>query len=142
MEPELPSPRLTPEQSPREHERAGEQYGVARSPEQGLERLEQSIEQRADAARAEIQQANPVLPAVIVPVPVADPAQDQTTVQDDDLPAVAGDDDLIEKEWVDKAKQIISATKDDPHKREQEVSRLQADYLRKRYGKELGSSDA
>lgn len=142
MEPELPSPRLTPEQSPPEHEQVGEQYGVARSPEQGLERLEQSMEQRADAARAEIQQANPVLPAVIVPVPVVDPAQDQTTVQDDDLPAVAGDDDLIEKEWVDKAKQIISATKDDPHKREQEVSRLQADYLRKRYGKELGSSDA
>jgi hypothetical protein len=31
-------------------------------------------------------------------------------------------------------------TKDDPYRREQEVSKLQADYLRKRYGKELGSS--
>jgi hypothetical protein len=47
---------------------------------------------------------------------------------------------LIEKEWVDKAKQIIVQTKDDPYRREQEVGKLQADYLLKRYGKELGAS--
>ena len=60
---------------------------------------------------------------------------------DDDLPVIANDDDLIEKEWVDKAKKIIAETKDDPYKREQEVNRLQADYLRKRYGKELGVTE-
>jgi hypothetical protein len=57
----------------------------------------------------------------------------------DDMPLVANDDDLIEKEWVDKAKKIIVQTKDDPYRREQEVGKLQADYLRKRYGKELGA---
>ena len=56
-------------------------------------------------------------------------------------PSVADDVDLIEKEWVDKAKKIITETRDDPYRREQEVSRLQADYLRKRYGKELGVSN-
>lgn len=142
MEPELPSPRFTPEQSPREHEQTGEQYGAVGLPEQRLERSEQSVERRVEAARAELQ-STPALPSVVVPVPIADPVQDDAAVaQDDSLPTVAGDDDLIEKEWVDKAKQIISATKDDPYKREQEVGRLQADYLRKRYGKELGASDA
>jgi hypothetical protein len=59
---------------------------------------------------------------------------------EDDTPVAASDDDLIEKEWVDKAKKIIMQTKDDPYRREREVNKLQADYLRKRYGKELGSS--
>ena len=52
--------------------------------------------------------------------------------------AVANDDELIEKEWVNKAKKVIAETKDDPYRREQEVNRLQADYLSKRYGRELG----
>jgi len=55
----------------------------------------------------------------------------------DNNPAVAADEEVIEKEWVDKAKKIITETKDDPHKQEQEVSKLQADYLKKRYGKDI-----
>ncbi len=58
-----------------------------------------------------------------------------------DAPLVANDDDLIEKEWVDKAKKIITETRDDPHRREREVGKLQVDYLKKRYGKDLGASD-
>lgn len=80
---------------------------------------------------------------VQLPSPVTnDPAvAGQTTGVSDDNPAVAGDEDLIEKEWVDKAKKIIAETKDDPYKREKEVGKLQADYLQKRYGKTLGSSE-
>jgi Txe/YoeB family toxin of Txe-Axe toxin-antitoxin module len=52
-------------------------------------------------------------------------------------PLTANDDDLIEKEWVQKAKQIVASTKNDPYRQEQEVSKLQADYLQKRYGKEI-----
>ncbi len=78
------------------------------------------------------------LPPMPVPVPVPTaPIADDSTAN----PTIAADDDLIEKEWVDKAKRIIAETKDDPYKREQEVNKLQADYLRKRYGKELGVSD-
>jgi hypothetical protein len=50
---------------------------------------------------------------------------------------VAADEDLIEKEWIEKAKRVISETKHDPHAQEQAISRLQADYLQKRYGKVL-----
>ncbi|MCB9819870.1 hypothetical protein H6796_01000 [Candidatus Nomurabacteria bacterium] len=67
---------------------------------------------------------------------------DATSVTDDNLgPAVANDDDLIEKEWVDQAKKIIAQTRDDPHAQEAQVGRLQEDYLQKRYGKTLGSSE-
>jgi hypothetical protein len=48
---------------------------------------------------------------------------------------VAADEDLIEKEWVEKAKKVIADTKHDPHLQGEAVSRLQADYLKKRYGK-------
>lgn len=52
-------------------------------------------------------------------------------------PIIADDVDVIEKEWVDKAKRIVSATKADPHQQETEVSKLQADYLLKRYNKNV-----
>lgn len=80
-----------------------------------------------------VAQATPVLPTVASTTPVG-------VTADDNLPLVANDDDLIEKEWVEKAKKIINETKDDPYRREREVARLQADYLRKRYGKELGEA--
>lgn len=55
-------------------------------------------------------------------------------------PLVAGDDDLIEKEWVDRAKKIVQDTLDDPHERDRSIGLLQIDYIKKRYGKDLGAS--
>lgn len=52
-------------------------------------------------------------------------------------PAVADDQDLIEKEWVIKAKQIVAATKEDPHAQSRELSKFKADYLKKRYNKDI-----
>lgn len=78
------------------------------------------------------------LPTPVQASPVSDDGQSSST-QADDNPTVAADEDLIEKEWVDKAKKIITETKDDPYARERQVGKLQADYLKKRYGKELGN---
>lgn len=77
----------------------------------------------------------PQLPSLPPPITGGLP-QVQVPVSDKN-PPVANDDDVIEKEWVDKAKQIVLQTKDDPFTQEKEVSKLQADYLKKRYGKEL-----
>lgn len=52
-------------------------------------------------------------------------------------PAMAADEDVIEKEWVQRLKQIIATTKHDPFLQEHEISKLQADYLMKRYGKQV-----
>ena len=62
---------------------------------------------------------------------------DDTTKKTSDNPQEAADADLIEKEWVEKAKQVVAETRNDPHAQESAVSQLQADYLQKRYGKTI-----
>ena len=73
-----------------------------------------------------------------VPNPTQDNDVTATTTQ---TPVVAADDDVIEKEWVNKAKKVITQTKGDPYTKEREVSKLQADYMQKRYGKQVKMPD-
>lgn len=56
-------------------------------------------------------------------------------------PLIAKDDDLIEKEWVEKAKKIVAQTKDNPHQREEAATGLKVDYLKKRFGRKLGEAE-
>ena len=79
----------------------------------------------------------PALPAMpsLPPLPQAS-AQDAASTGHT-TPLIASDEDVIEKEWVDKAKKIVAQTKSDPYSQEKEVSKLQADYIKKRYGKEI-----
>lgn len=73
------------------------------------------------------------------PIPSMPPAQNpgpQTTTPSDN-PAAAEDSDLIEKEWVLKAKTIVEKTRHDPYLENREISKLKADYMQKRYGKQL-----
>jgi hypothetical protein len=140
MEPKLPSPNFGREQAPTGYSQSQEYAPAQPTPEVSVERGHEQFEQRSESAPAPVV-AQPVLPppVVAIPQPVAQTVQQQVPAVDD-LPVVANDDDLIEKEWVDKAKKIIMETKDDPYRREQEVGRLQADYLYKRYGRKLGAS--
>lgn len=55
-------------------------------------------------------------------------------------PAVAADQDVIEKEWVDKAEEVIGKTAGDPHAEEEAVEDLQIDYMKKRYNKDIKKS--
>jgi hypothetical protein len=135
MQPEnLPVPS-GPELPPTTPANNSERLPVLPTPEggieNGLERVEQTAEASAAAADA-VYQGAPVAPPPVVPV-VTQPA--------DDNPLVAADEDVIEKEWVDKAKKIILETKDDPYGRTARVNELQRDYLKKRYNKELGASE-
>lgn len=50
-------------------------------------------------------------------------------------PAVADDGDLIEKEWVMAAKQVVDRTRTDPHAQTKQMHALRADYMKKRYNK-------
>lgn len=80
-----------------------------------------------------------VVPQAVLPQVPAAPTLPGASAQNvtDDTPLVAADEDLIETEWVNKAKKIVNETKSDPYLQEREVSRLQANYLQKRYGKEV-----
>lgn len=99
---------------------------------------ELAAQNRPELGDVQAEAAQIAMPALPTPVLSAnDPAQSSVT---DDTPIVANDDDLIEKEWVDKAKKILAETKDDPYRREREVSKLQIEYIRRRYGREIGDS--
>lgn len=59
-----------------------------------------------------------------------------------EAPAIADDSDLIEKEWVTRAKQIVSSTHDDPFQQNRSIMKLRADYLKKRYNKNVNIEKA
>lgn len=56
-------------------------------------------------------------------------------------PQIADDVDLIEKEWVEKAKEIVEKTKDNPYLQNKAISQIKSDYIKKRYNKDLAKSD-
>jgi len=108
-------------------------------PESGLRAAPEQMGELSGAAGL-VPIQNPPLVDPIQPVTVPTPTTPLPPVaQDDSL--TADDVDVIEKEWVNKAKRIVSATKDDPHNQEKEVSKLQADYLMKRYNKKVKLSE-
>jgi hypothetical protein len=49
----------------------------------------------------------------------------------------AADSDVIESEWVFRAKQVVATTKFDPFRQAQEMNKLKAEYMKKRYNKDI-----
>jgi len=109
MEPKLPTPNFQPERSPLPQEQTGE-----RSPEPFAETLRENTSE-VERRSSQVTPA-PVLPPVSLPLPPAPNSipPEPGVASLADTPLVAADEDLIEKEWVDKAKKIVEATKDDP----------------------------
>ena len=136
MNPELPQVKTGAETAPQIP--GGVEYHPETAP-RGIE-TERGVEQVL-ASPAEGQSIAPpttlppVAPAIVAPTPAP---QATTPVASDDMPLLAADEDLIEKEWVDKLKSIISLTRDDPYERARVIAQLQADYLKKRYNRTLG----
>lgn len=91
----------------------------------------------------------PVNPVVVAdPTTIAQPASDttvtseppqQTSQKTSALPAE--DSDLIEKEWVEKAKNIVEKTKNDPYLQNSELSKVKADYVATRFNKQIKTSE-
>lgn len=138
MEPETSTPIIGPEQSPVQHV---PEHMLPPTPEKGLlEKGAEQMEQRGETAARTSDTSS--IPTSVVPTTMV---VDDTASTDDtaltSTPAVAGDEDLIEKEWVDRAKKIISDTRDDPHQQENAVTALQRDYQKKRYGRERGDAN-
>jgi hypothetical protein len=75
------------------------------------------------------------------PLPATPTPSDVSTTTNIVVPAAADDSDLIEKEWVTKAKQIIEKTRDDPYQQSQELTHFKSDYLQKRYNKSIKMSE-
>lgn len=60
--------------------------------------------------------------ATSLPLSIATPSKTNT------------DDEHLPEEWIKAAKSIIESTRDEPHKRDEEVAKLRKDYQHKRYG--------
>jgi hypothetical protein len=121
--------------------------GQPTSPETGDQKQEKAVEApAAPAEQAGKQAPQPVLPAV-PDIPVADAPVIAVPVQDDttSYPAAdhsAQDLERIELIWVDKAKAIISQTREDPYAQKTEMSRVKAEYIQKRFNKQIKTDDA
>lgn len=91
-------------------------------------------------AQAAAQAQATVPPTTVLQVPPAQSGQTQQT-QALTNPDLAEDVDLIEKEWVNKAKAIVNHTKDDPRRQNAELNKMKADYIKKRYNKDIQVSE-
>lgn len=137
MQPQNNEQHIGLEQLPMPPALNGERVPVLPAPEAGIETGAERREQTADAQAAAANAAGiatGATPVTVDPI-VAAPAPAGAA-----SPLIASvDEEVIEKEWVDKAKQIVAATADDPHLRSDQVSALQKEYLEKRFNKELGA---
>jgi hypothetical protein len=137
MEPETSAPKFGSERAPQEH---APEHSQQPTPERGL--LETGAEQSEQAAEVTSHLTdNSGTPSLVVPTVIV--GDDGVTTDSVVIgsPAIAADEDLIEKEWVDRAKKIVADTRDDPYQQENAVSALQKDYQKKRYGRELGEAN-
>ena len=85
------------------------------------------------AAIQPMPQAAPIPPTMSMGAPAA-PAQDTSTAQ-------ADDDSALDEEWVNKAREIVERTHNDPYLQSREISRIKAQYIKVRYNKDIKSSD-
>lgn len=95
--------------------------------------------EQAPVASQAPQASQQALPAAPMIAPHDAPADGATGVSV--TPQIAEDTDLIEKEWVERAKRIVEHTKNDPHQQTKEMSAMKADYLKKRYNKDFKLSE-
>jgi hypothetical protein len=117
---------------------------VSPSPAGGEEQLGNSVEVPAPKEKDTRHPASMVtlsqdLPTTIPATSVVpgDPSSSSVPIQDGATGGIADDVDLIEKEWVDKAKAIVEATQDDPRKQKSEISKVKAEYIQKRFNKTI-----
>ena len=81
------------------------------------------------------------------PAPVQPPTDKQSTPQQAAAtvakvaPDSAADSDKLELQWINKVKQIVRDTRDDPYEQNRQLAALKADYMQKRYGKVVKLSE-
>lgn len=133
MNPSSNSPELSPQSHPENIFPELEAVPAPQTPEvveRGQERQAEQTPERDTTDNQVTLPADQSQPVDATPTPLA---QDQATT----TPATADDVDVIEKAWVDRAKQIIKETKDDPRAQEAAFEQLQIEYHKKRYGRDI-----
>ena len=122
--------------------RPDQSFPVAQNPLSGPQSNGFSAPQNPSQGASNTTGAQPSGPTPSYPFSDHEPSdQKPNDVSTTSIPAVAEDSDLIEKEWVRRAKSIVEKTQNNPYLQSQELSALRTEYLRKRYGKTMDSSE-
>lgn len=113
------------------------------NPEDGLEMVGQLPGSKLDYSAAQ-----GVAIPLAQPVNYSDPSQNvllnqplnnmnpiQRAVTDN--PTSAHDSNRLEDEWILKIKQIVNSTKSDPYLQAQKIAEVKADYVKKRFNKDI-----
>ena len=136
MKPENIQPKVNPEQSP-VYFGGAESYKPAASSPEVAENIEQISPESQPKSEASIDFSGADM-TTSLPAPIAvDATKDVSDTTSNTGALIANDKDVIESEWVRAAKKIVSETRDDPYKQEEEVGKLQVEYMSKRYGEEI-----
>jgi hypothetical protein len=101
--------------------------------------VEQGVQPQASPSQTPI--IPPAQTAAITQTPVQQPISPSANPSLAGTPVIADDADLIEKEWVEKAKEIVEQTKLDPFAQNKELNKMKADYMKKRYNKDIKLQD-
>lgn len=93
-----------------------------------------------------VTQGSPIMttqpaPTVQIAMPAPGTPASQSMPSATGMPQIADDADLIEKEWVIKAKHIIAKTLHDPYEQNKQVEQMKADYMKKRYNRDIKIAD-
>jgi hypothetical protein len=125
------------------------QSEVPKQDQEGQEAsTERAIEQRKVSEGTPAKQTPKFPPQTAPPAPPPIQQHTQIPVQTPSQSASpsaglhAKDADLIEKEWVQRAKNVISHTQDDPFKQKNEMSKMKVDYIKKRFNKSIPMDDS
>jgi hypothetical protein len=144
MEPQLPNPNfgnvLPPSESKKpEAAPSSNSSGSEIQPTQPIEGLK-SVESY-ERTQSVVNSASSLAATLPVTVPQPVGTDDTTVLSLGQAATLASNDDVMEKEWVNRSKKIVRETRGDPYRKEHEISKLQADYVKKRYGKEVKVPD-
>lgn len=126
LSPELPLPMPSPEQGTASPEVPGgieKKFGAVDSASQGPITAMPTVDPSQFATTA-----------TTAPVATSD---DQAGASGAVATAGADDADVIEKEWVVKAKTIVNNTRSNPNQQSNELSKFKAEYIKKRFNKEV-----
>lgn len=128
---ELPAPQQMPGEAAAG---AGETDPFGSAVEQAPSGPEKTMAPRQGASAAAVPPITLPLPQ---PAPTAGASDDASATTPAISATVVDDGDLIEKEWVSKAKQIVEKNRNDPYKQSEELTVFKADYMKKRYDKNI-----
>lgn len=139
MKPEFSIPNTSQEKIPQPVDSVERVYDINKKAA-SVEKLNNKVETASLVSELDISTA--------FPAPSIQQTQDPILIKDDAIvkpvnvnPVQAAHNDVIEQEWVDRAKKIISSTRNDPHEQEKAISNLQIDYIKKRYGGDVGAAN-